>query len=123
MISKDTATDMALLFRDIESSERLLKEIEEAVRRYSVVDIRDAFGRRADGLQLGVPSGDSSHRIFNVPWSLAKPVIEATIASKRAELAALNEKARFELLGSKLNGQIEEPRSGDTDGAEQRTPA
>ena len=96
MISYETATAIAYAYREIETAEKLLGEIEEAVSRREQPDIRDAFGRRQDGLQLGVPSGSNGHRLFNVPWTMARPVIEAHIANQRAIVTALNEKARVE---------------------------
>ena len=97
MITKQTATDIALAYREIETAEKLLGEIEEALRRREAPDIHDAFGRHQDGLQLGVPTGQSGNRLFNVPWTLAKPIIEAHIAEHRAVIAALSEKAKIEL--------------------------
>jgi len=96
MISKQTAMDIALAYREIEVANQLLADITAAMRNNGQVDVRDAFGRPAVGLQLGVPSG-TGHRLYNVPWSLAKPVIEAHIAHHRAIISALNEKARHEL--------------------------
>ena len=97
MIKIDTATDIVMAYREIETAEKLLADIVETKKRHDEPDIRDAFGRRQNGLQLGVPSGESSHRLFHVSWSMAKPVIEAHIAQKKAELSALNEKAKMEL--------------------------
>lgn len=96
MISKETAMDIALAYREIEVAEELLAQIARSIRA-GAPDIRDAFGRLAGGLQLGVPSGDGGHRLFNVPWSLARPVIEAHVAMHRSKIAALNEKARHEV--------------------------
>lgn len=96
-ISKETATDIALAYREIATAELLLIEITDATGRYESADIRDVFGRRVEGLQLGVPSGKDSQRLFTVPWSMAQPIIQAHIAQKKAELALLNEKARIEL--------------------------
>ncbi len=98
MISKQTATDIAYAYREIDVAEKLLEQIAETIGRHDipVPDIRDDFGRLQGGLQLGVPSG-SGHRLFNVPWSLAKPVIEAHVAHHKAKIAALTEKAREEL--------------------------
>lgn len=100
MITKKTAMDIALAYREVETAEKLLADIKEARERRGAPDIRDAFGRLQDGLQLGVPSGDSSHRLFHVPWSLAGPIIEAHIASQRAVIAALCETAASELRGN-----------------------
>lgn len=99
MITSETATAIAYAYREIETAEKLLAEITDTINRRigEPPDIRDAFGRRQEGLQLGVPNGSNGHRLFNVPWSLAKPVIEAHIANQKAILAALGEAARVEL--------------------------
>lgn len=97
MISKDTAMKIAYAYREVETAEKLLAEIVGPMERRESPDIRDAFGRRQDGLQLGVPSGENSHCLFNVPWTLAKPIIEAHIAHHRARIALLTEKAREEM--------------------------
>jgi hypothetical protein len=99
MITAETALEIAYAYREIETAEKLLAEItnEFTKRLKDPPDIRDAFGRRQEGLQLGVPSGSNGHRLYNVPWSLAKPVIEAHIANQKAIVAALCEKARTEL--------------------------
>lgn len=97
MISRETATAIAYAHREMEVAEKLLADITESLARREVPDIRDAFGRLQHGLQLGVPTGANGLRLLNVEWSLAKPVLEAHIAKQRAEIAALNEKARAEL--------------------------
>lgn len=97
MISFETAQAIAFAYREIEVAEKLLAEISEQLSRRSVPDIRDAFGRHVGGLELGVPSGENSRRLFNVPWELARPVIEAHIAQKKAIITALGEKVRIEL--------------------------
>lgn len=101
-ISKATATDIALAYREVESAEKLLADVRETMDRHGrrSEDIRDAFGRTQHGLQLGVPSGDNSHRLFNVPYPLAVPIIEAHIAQQRAAIAALTLKAQAEISGS-----------------------
>jgi hypothetical protein len=96
-ITKQTAMDIALAYREIETAEKLLAELQEARSRHAAPDVRDAFGRRQDGLQLGVPSGENSHRMFNVPWALAVPIIEAHVAQQKAAVAALTERARGEM--------------------------
>ena len=96
MITKNTATDIALAYREIETAEKLLAEITESFSRREPPDVRDAFGRLQNGLQLGVPNGESGQRLFHVPWTLAKPIIEAHIAHHRSLIGALNAKALIE---------------------------
>lgn len=97
MISQQTASDIAIAFREIESAERLLGDVKGALDKIESVDIRDVFGRRRHVLELGIPAGDNSRRLLQVPYGLAIPVIEANIAHHRACIVALNEKARAEL--------------------------
>jgi hypothetical protein len=97
VISKETATDIALSYREVETAEKLLAEITEAFSRRELPDIRDAFGRQHDGLELGVPSGHGGHRLFHVPWTLARPIIEAHIAFHKSRIGLLTEKAKLEI--------------------------
>lgn len=96
MISKETAMDIAYAYREIETAEKLLADIVKSLQEHREPDVRDAFGRRQGGLQLGVPSGNSGHRLFDVPWRLAKPIIEAHISHHRNVLAVQSEKALIE---------------------------
>ena len=102
ILSKNIATDIALCHREIETAETLLADIEKQLSTSAIEqeDIRDVFGRRPGGLQLGVPTGNSGQRLYQVPWTLAKPVIKAHIAAKRAELEALSIAALNELNGT-----------------------
>lgn len=103
MISKQTATDIALAYREVEVAENLLENVAKALVDGKQSDIRDAFGRLKTGLQLGVPSGENSQRLFNVPYDLAVPVIEAHLAASRAKIKALSEKAKHEIGGDPLS--------------------
>lgn len=107
MLTQQTATDIAVLYRDIEAAEELLAQVKGALDKMHQVDIRDVFGRRQYRLQLGIPSGDNGHRILHVPYELAIPVIEATIASHRAALKALETKARAELAGEPAEAEAQ----------------
>ncbi len=111
MISPETATDIAVIYRDIAVAEQLLADVKKALDVFEDVDIRDVFGRRRHSLEMGIPNGESGRRILHVPYQLAVPVIEATIASHKARLTALAEKARFELSGQP--GGLGEPLAGD----------
>ena len=100
MISQDTAYAIATCHREIEVAQKLLGEVEDGLQKRGVPDIRDAFGRSQRGLQLGVPSGDNGHRLYQVEWSLCVPVLTAHIGSLKGKLSALNEIARSELDGT-----------------------
>lgn len=96
-ISKETATGIALAYREIEAAEKLAEDVKGAIDRFSGTDLRDVFGRRVDGLTLGVPSGENSRQCFNLPHSVALPIIDAHIAHCRAKIAALTESAKAEI--------------------------
>jgi hypothetical protein len=99
VISRKTASDIWLCHDEIEKAEKLLVDLEELKKQWPREQhLRDVFGRPA-GLQLGVPSGQNSHRLFDVDPELAKSCITAHIAQKKAELATANERARIELDG------------------------
>jgi hypothetical protein len=104
VISKQTAMDIALAYREIETAEELLAKITDELSLRKMPDVRDVFGRPQDGLQLGVPSGDMSQRMFQVPWSIVKPVLELHIAHHRARIATLNEQAAIELAAKTSEG-------------------
>ena len=98
MIDMELASAIWHCHREIAAAEELLKKIEEEEKRLErdqdarPATLRDAFGRRRV-LQLGIPSGESGHRLFDVATELAKSVIRAHAANKQAELVRLNEQA------------------------------
>lgn len=100
MISFQTAYDIATAHQEIERAEKLLAETQEALSRREQPDVRDAFGRHQGGLQLGVPTGDNSRRLYQVEWNLCIPVLKAHIGQMQAKLSALNELARTELAST-----------------------
>lgn len=97
MISFETARDLAYAYREVETADKLLEQLAEAKKWHKPPDVRDAFGRRQDGLQLGVPSGDNSQRMYNVAWELAVPIVEAHRAASQAKITALCQKAMAEM--------------------------
>lgn len=98
-ISKQTAMDIALAYREVEAAEALLGDVDKALREGSIPDVRDIFGRPTSGLRLGVPQGHNAHTLFDVPWSLARPIIETHIATQRAKIDTLTSLARAEMDG------------------------
>lgn len=106
MITRETAERIWRAYREIETAEKLLKDMAEVReqefrweqdKKKHEPTLKDAFGRRQH-LQLGIPSGESSHRLFNVSPQLADSVIKAHIANKQKELVEAQESARIELM-------------------------
>ena len=83
VIQQETAGQIWQCYREISSAEKLLQDMEEQRKRYPndphAEYLKDCFGR-AQSLQLGIPSGENSHRLFNVSPSLAESVIKAHIS-------------------------------------------
>jgi hypothetical protein len=102
MITQETAARIWNAHREIESGTKMLedvaKEREKGLRDYDkhAPTLRDAFGHRRH-FQLGVPSGENGHRLFDVSPMLAESCIRAHIENKRRDLAEANEAARIEL--------------------------
>lgn len=104
LVSKDTAVKIAIAYQEIERGEGLLKDVREALDSRTKrghgdkdTDLRDVFGRRQNSLQLGVPSGSNGHRLCDLSYDLAVPIIEAHIAQQKTQLAALSILAATEL--------------------------
>ena len=100
MITQDTAAKIWKCHRDIVAGNKLLDDMAKAkanTERHdqTATGLRDAFGHER-GLQLGVPSGQNAHQLFDVKPELAEAVIRAHISHKQSELAELNEVARIE---------------------------
>lgn len=101
MITQATAAAIWECYREIAAGEQLLADMQKNREQYDRGDcfeprLKDAFGRRRK-LQLGVPSGETSHTLYGVSAKLGESVINAHIAGRRAELIELNERARIEL--------------------------
>ncbi len=96
LISKETCERIWCCYREIESGKKLLGTMTEALARGDEPTLKDAFGRQRQ-LQLGIPSGESGHRLYDVPPQLATSVIRAHIAEKERALVEFNEQARIEL--------------------------
>jgi hypothetical protein len=102
-IGKTTALRIAMAYQEIERGEALLTDVrkclDERKERWpdGETDIQDVFGQYRRSLQLGVPSGAAGHKICDLSYDLAVPIIEAHIANKRAEVSALTILARSEM--------------------------
>lgn len=100
MITQETAGKVWNCYREVAAAEKLLEDMAKTADEYRrdvrAETVRNAFGEHCR-LQLGVPSGDSAHRILDVSPALAKIVIESHIHDKKSELAALNELVKAEV--------------------------
>jgi hypothetical protein len=102
VITQETAERIWNCYREIQASKQLLEDMKEAqAELFSRQDrnaprLRDSFGQKRH-LELGVPNGPDSRRIFSVAPQLANSVIAAHLATMQAELVEANEQARIEL--------------------------
>ena len=100
MIKQETCAAIYAAHREIIAGEKLLEDMKAQRERMDAdkyaPTLKDAFGRVRQ-LQLGIPSGENAHRMFDVSPVLAESVIRAHIENKRAELVEANERARIEL--------------------------
>lgn len=99
MITQKTAEMIYNAHREIKVAEELLTEMQEKLAHMpdkNSATLKDAFGQ-VQHLQLGIPSGPNSSRLYNVRPSLAESVIRAHIADCQTRLVEANERARIEL--------------------------
>lgn len=104
MLSKEICEEIWHCHREIEAAENLLSEVEDIIKnnndriftRRHEEKLKDVYGCERN-LELGVPSGENSMRLFRVSYDLAVPVIKAHLANKKARLVELNEMAGIEL--------------------------
>jgi hypothetical protein len=100
-ITHETAASIAYAHAEIVAARKLIAELDKAKAGRVEPDFRDAFGRRARGLQLGVPSGENGMRLFDVSPDLAHYVIDAHIGKMEARIAEFCAVARMEMDGVK----------------------
>lgn len=99
LIEQETAARIWQCYREIHAAKKLLEDMAKAKEDFPYDPheryLRDSFGRRQN-LQLGIPSGESAHRLFDVSPDLAASVIKTHIANKEAELVEATEQAKIE---------------------------
>lgn len=98
MITKDTARKIYNCHHEIEKAGELLKEMKTEISKTGKPELTNAFGEKK-GLQLGVPSSNSSQTLYDVPPELAYDVIAAHIRQKDQQLKELMAIAKIELNG------------------------
>lgn len=111
LIKKETALAIALAYQEIERGEKLLMDVTKCIEQRKErwpdanEDLRNVFGHRARSLTLGIPSGENAHRLCDVSYELALPVINAHIANKRSTLSALCIQAASEMRVPPVEGE------------------
>lgn len=98
MITQDTAAKIWNCYREIEACKKLQADLKEAGKFGEAQTLKDVFGRGRN-LELGIPSGDNSHRILQLRPKLAEIIIHAHIKEVESDLIAMNELARHEIDG------------------------
>lgn len=98
MISKETAVKIWNCYNEIESAENLLSEMAKSLTELpdEPPSLRNAFGERC-GLELGVPMGGGSQRIFGVKTEMGVKIINNHIREKQEKLEELKAIAILEL--------------------------
>jgi hypothetical protein len=97
-ITQQTAYDIWMAHREVETANKLKKDLADKKRFGDDPTPMDAFGRRRM-FQLGVPSGENAHRLFDVPPTLMPYVLDVHIAAQEKKLAEACVMAQMELDG------------------------
>lgn len=104
IISFETAQKIAFAHSEMRAARTLIEQIKQKSPYDDLPDIRDDFGGRRGALQLGVPSGNASHRLYNVDYNLAVPILEAHVAKQYATILSLTQQAIAEANGAGAEG-------------------
>lgn len=98
MITKETAVKIWNCYNEIESAEKIISDLAESSKKSpdEPPSLRNAFGDRC-GLQLGVPCGSDSHRLFGVNLEMSIKIVQQHIDEKHRRLEELKAIAMLEL--------------------------
>src|SRR5688572_25271788 len=96
MISKKTAAAIFNCYSEIEKCDKLTIDLKKELADSGELMLKNAFGDRC-GLQLGVPCGENSHRLYDVPPELAVAIIGAHKEQQEKKLLELKAIATVEL--------------------------
>lgn len=103
MITKETCVKIYHCHNEIENGKKLIEDMAKSVKEDEEKrppTFYNAFGQRC-GLELGVPSGSDSKRIFGVSVELGVKVIEEHIKKMEQRLQELMVIAKLELIDLK----------------------
>jgi hypothetical protein len=102
MITRETASEIFRVYRDIEAGEILLAEVDaELAKEKDSIGFHGEVRSRARCCQLGWPGNDNnSYRMYNVEVKIARAVIIAHVADQKAKLEKLNAIAQLEVASA-----------------------
>lgn len=95
MISQNIARLIFNCYSEIDSGEKMIKELKENLNENGELDLKDHWGN-TKGLELRIPRANG-YLIKNVPFHLALDVINEHIANQKKELVRLKEVCKVEL--------------------------
>ncbi len=99
MITKETCVKIWHCHNEIEKAKKLIQDMAKVVKKDTekkMPELHNAFGDKK-GLQLGIPSGDSSHTLYNVSPVLAVKMLEQHMIDQEKRLEELETIAKLEL--------------------------
>lgn len=99
MITKETCVKIWNCYNEMDKAKKLISDMAETLKEDEdklTPTFENAFGEKR-GLQLGVPSGQSSHYLFNVNTDLSVKIIEQHIMQNEKRLEELKAIAKIEL--------------------------
>jgi len=98
MLTRKTVDAVGRIFRDIESSEKMLVKVDGEIEKET--ERRSFHGEveyTSHMCQLSWPSGESGYTIYNVEPAIARAGIAAHLIDQRAKLAKLHEIIALEI--------------------------
>jgi len=98
MITKDTARLIYNCYSEIESGQKMIKELKKAITENGDFVLVDSWGERKRFLELHIPSKSGGHSIKQLPMDLAITAIERHIVAQEKELERLKDVCKVQLL-------------------------
>jgi len=98
MITKDVARLIYNCYSEIESGEKMIEELKNAIDQNGDFVLTDGWGETKRFLELHIPSKSGGHSIKQLPMQLGIDSILAHIESKKQELEKLKLTCKTQLL-------------------------
>lgn len=96
MITKEIAVKIYNCYREIEEGGKMIEELKKSINDKGDFELKDQWGN-SKGLELRIPSGQTSYSIRTVPFHLALDVIKEHTENQKVELERLKEICRVQL--------------------------